>query len=134
MQMSDSGWATMLLSHQLEWHRTEDTLARARETGKLEADHAALRQRFIDLVAQYDQLATNYNQLRADFAELHNRALALADERNCKAQVIDKLLKEKAEREAERKIMQTELETAQGSVRLLNNIVKRHDPDFYWSE
>jgi chromosome segregation ATPase len=132
MQMSDSGalWGALLLSEQLEMDRRYDHRRRMRGIDQLQTDYAVLRQRFIDLVAQYDQLAANHNQLRAEFNEVHDRALALADEGNRNVQQIDQLLKEKAEREAEREIMQVDLKSALLDVKLLRNIIKQHDPDY----
>jgi hypothetical protein len=132
MHMSDSGgiWGAMLISQQLEMYRWEDHFDKMRGIDELQTEYAVLRQRFIDLVAQYDRLAADHNQLRADFNELRDRTLALADERNRNIEQIDLLSKEKAEREAEREIMQVDLKSALLDVKLLRNIIRQYDPDY----
>jgi hypothetical protein len=129
---SDVGLAgALLLSEQLSTDRFLDRLERNRAKAQLTADNALLRR-------DAEQIVARYNQLVAEFNDLLQRATEVAKEADRKDSVIAE-----REREAEalrnaKTALETEYERLRrentamwGEVQLLRNIVRQDHPDMY---
>jgi hypothetical protein len=84
--MSDDGALSgaMMLSQQLEMYRWMDTLERARNNNELAIDNALLRR-------DSEQIVASYNQLGAEFNDLLRRATEVAKEADRKDSLIAEL-------------------------------------------
>ena len=81
--MSDAGAfsGAMMLSQQLSMYRWMDTIERAWSNNELAVDNALLRREAAEIVARY-------NQLVADFNDLRRRAIEVAQEADRRGSVI----------------------------------------------
>jgi chromosome segregation ATPase len=131
--MSDEGAfsGAMMLSQQLRMYRWMDTLDRARNNNELAIDNALLRH-------DADQIVARYNQLVADFNDLLRRATEVAKDSDRKDSVIAELQREaealrnaKTFLEAECERLRQENKATWGEVQLLRNIVRQDHPDMY---
>jgi chromosome segregation ATPase len=121
----------MMLSQQLLMYRWMDTLDRARNNNELAIDNALLRH-------DADQIVARYNQLVADFNDLLRRATEVAKDSDRKDSVIAELKREaealrsaKTVLEAECERLRQENKATWGEVQLLRNIVRQDHPDMY---
>jgi len=131
--MSDDGALSgaMMLSQQLEMYRWIDTLDRARSDNELALDNALLRR-------DAEQIVARYNQLVAEFNDLLRRATEVAKDSDRKDSIIAELQREaealrnaKTVLEAECERLGQENKAARGEVQLLRNIVRQDHPDMY---
>ena len=131
--MSDDGALSgaMMLSQQLEMYRWMDTLERARNNNELAIDNALLCQ-------DAEQILACYNQLVAEFNNLLRRATEVATEADRKDSVIAELQHEAAELRSAKAVLETECEHLRGDnydkateIHLLRDIVRQDHPDRY---
>lgn len=131
--MSDDGALSgaMMLSQQLEMYRWADTLDRARSDNELTVDNALLRR-------DVEQIVARYNQMVAEFNDLLRRATEVAKDSDRKNSTIAELKREaealrnaKTVLEAECERLRQENKATWGEVQLLRNIVRQDHPDMY---
>jgi chromosome segregation ATPase len=131
--MSDDGALSgaMMLSQQLEMYRWIDTLDRARSDNELTVDNALLRR-------DAEQIVARYNELVADFNDLLRRATEVAKDSDRKDSVIAELKREAEALRSAKTILEAECERLRqenkatwGEVQLLRNIVRQDHPDMY---
>ena len=74
--MSDSGAfsGAMMLSKQLSMYRWMDTIERAWSNNELAVDNALLRREAAEIVARYNQLVADFNDLRRQAIEAAQEA------------------------------------------------------------
>jgi hypothetical protein len=130
--MSDDGALSgaMMLSQQLEMYRWIDTLERARSGNELAMDNALLRRDAEQIVAQYDQLV-------AEFNDLLRRAKEAAKEADRKDAIIAGLQNEAKELQSGRAFLEGECErlhranTGQAiRIQWLSDIVRQDRPGY----
>jgi predicted nuclease with TOPRIM domain len=129
---SDGGLAgALLLSEQLSTDRFLDRLERNRSTAQLTVDNAVLRR-------DAEQIVARYNQLVAEFNDLLQRATEVAKEADRKDSSIAELQREaealrnaKTVLEAECARLRRENKATWSEVQLLRNIVRQDHPDMY---
>jgi hypothetical protein len=129
---SDGGLAgALLLSEQLSTDRFLDRLERNRSTAQLTVDNALLRH-------DAEQIVARYNQLVAEFNDLLQRAREVAKEADRKDSTIAELEREaealrnaKTVLEAECERLRQENKGTWSEVQLLRNIVRQDHPDMY---
>jgi predicted nuclease with TOPRIM domain len=129
---SDGGLAgALLLSEQLSTDRFLDRLERNRSTAQLTVDNAVLRR-------DAEQIVARYNQLVAEFNDLLQRATEVAKEADRKDSSIAELQREaealrnaKTVLEAECARLRQENKATWSEVQLLRNIVRQDHPDMY---
>jgi predicted nuclease with TOPRIM domain len=129
---SDGGLAgALLLSEQLSTDRFLDRLERNRSTAQLTVDNAVLRR-------DAEQIVARYNQLVAEFNDLLQRATEVAKEADRKDSSIAELQREaealrnaKTVLEAECARLRQENNATWSEVQLLRNIVRQDHPDMY---
>jgi chromosome segregation ATPase len=131
--MSDDGALSgaMMLGQQLEMYRWIDTLDRARSDNELTVDNALLRR-------DAEQIVARYNELVADFNDLLRRATEVAKDSDRKDSVIAELKREAEALRSAKTILEAECERLRqenkatwGEVQLLRNIVRQDHPDMY---
>lgn len=73
--MSDCGGSAgaNVLSEQLSGYRLLDSLMRSREDSRLALNHATLHQNYVHVVKQHNNLAQDYNTLRAAALDMAKR-------------------------------------------------------------
>jgi predicted nuclease with TOPRIM domain len=129
---SDAGLAgALLLSEQLSTDRFLDRLDRNRSTAQLTVDNALLRR-------DAEQIVARYNQLVAEFNDLLERAREVAKEADRKDSTIAELEREtealrnaKTVLAAECERLRQENKATWSEVQLLRNIVRQDHPDMY---
>jgi hypothetical protein len=129
---SDGGLAgALLLSEQLSTDRFLDRLERNRANAQLTVDNALLR-------CDAEQIVARYNQLVTEFNDLLRRATEVAKDSDRKDFVIAELNREaealrsaKTVLEAECERLRQENKATSGEVQLLRNIVRQDHPDMY---
>jgi hypothetical protein len=121
----------LLLSEQLSTDRFLDRLDRNRANAQLTVDNALLRR-------DAEQIVARYNELVADFNDLLRRATEVAKDSDRKDSVIAELQREaeavrnaKTLLEAECESLRQENRATWGEVQLLRNIVRQDHPDMY---
>ena len=121
----------LLLSEQLSTDRFLDRLDRNRANAQLTVDNAFLRR-------DAEQIVARYNELVADFNDLLRRATEVAKDSDRKDSVIAELKREaealrsaKTILEAECQRLRQENKAMWGEVQLLRNIVRQDHPDMY---
>jgi hypothetical protein len=124
--MSDDGALSgaMMLSQQLEMYRWMDALERARNNKELAVDNALLRHESEQIVARYNHLVTEFN-------DLLRRTTEVAKEAERKDGVIAELGRANAALESECDRLRRENHTKATEIELLRNIVRRDHPDMY---
>jgi predicted nuclease with TOPRIM domain len=129
---SDGGLAgALLLSEQLSTDRFLDRLEWNRANAQLTVDNALLRH-------DAEQIVARYNQLVAEFNDLLQRAREVAKEADRKDSTIAELEREaealrnaKTVLEAEYERLRQENKATWSEVQLLRNIVRQDHPDMY---
>ena len=121
----------LLISEQLSTDRFLDRLDRNRANAQLTVDNALLRR-------DAEQIVARYNELVADFNDLLRRATEVAKDSDRKDSVIAELKREaealrsaKTVLEAECERLRQENKATWGEVQLLRNIVRQDHPDMY---
>ena len=131
--MSDDGALSgaMMLSQQLEMYRWADTLDRARSDNELTVDNALLHR-------DAEQIVARYNELVAEFNDLLRRATEVAKDSDRKDSVIAELQREAEALRNAKTVLEAECERLRqvnkatwGEVQLLRNIVRQDHPDMY---
>jgi chromosome segregation ATPase len=127
--MSDDGALSgaVMLSQQLRMYRWADTLDRARFNNELAVDNALLRREAEELVARYNQLVAQAN-------ELYRHATEVASDGARKDTVIAQLERAKTALEAECEQLRLELRDKATQIALLREIVRQDHPDRYLPE
>ena len=115
---SNDTWA---LSQQLAMYRTMDSRERNRADNSLALNDAAWRNRYDNLVDQYNRLLSDANRL----ADVHDRERALKDRQIAELTAANRAHESRAEKTA------LDLAGAKASVRLLRGIVRELRPDVY---
>ena len=130
--MSDDGALSgaMLLSQQLEMYRWIDTLERARSGNELATNNALLRHDAEQIVAQY-------NQIVAEFNDLLRRAKEAAKESDRKDAIIAGLQNEAKELQSGRVFLEGECERLRRAntgqairIQWLSDIVRQDRPGY----
>ncbi len=131
--MSDSGAfsGAMMLSQQLSMYRWMDRIERAWGNNELAVDNALLRREATEIVARY-------NQLVADFNDLRRQAIEAAQEADRRGSAIAELQHEAEALRCARVALEAECEHLRQAnkekgieIRLLRNIVRQDHPDMY---
>jgi hypothetical protein len=124
--MSDDGALSgaMMLSQQLRMYRWADTLDRARYNGELAVDNALLRREADELIARYNEIVIQAN-------DLHRHATAVANDSARKDSVIAELEHAKAALEAECERLRRKNHEQELKIRLLRDVVRQDHPDIY---
>jgi hypothetical protein len=125
---SDAGMAGwLLLSDQLSTYRFLDKLEQNRNDNELAVDNALLR-------CEAEELVARYNQLIAQANELYRRATEVANDSARKDTVIVQLEQAKAALETECDRLRLELRDKATQIALLREIVRQDHPDRYLPE
>jgi hypothetical protein len=127
-----AGW--LLLSDQLSTYRFLDKLEQNRHNDELVVDNSLLRREAEELVARYNQLLAQAN-------ELYWHATEVASDSARKYSVIAELEHRAQEHERATAALELECErlrlenrTKDGEIRLLYGLVRQYNPDFYLPE
>ena len=112
---------TWSLSQQLAMYRTMDSRERNRADNSLALNDAAWRNRYDNLVNQYNRLLSDAHRL----ADVHDRERALKDRQIAELTAANRAHENRAEKTA------LDLAGAKASVRLLRGIVRELRPDVY---
>ena len=129
---SDGGLAgALLLSEQLSTDRFLDRIERNRANAELAVDNALLRREATEIVARYNQLVGDYN-------DLHHRAIEAAQEADRRGSAIAELQHEAEALRRAKVALEAECERLRQAnkekgieIRLLRNIVRQDHPDMY---
>ena len=121
----------LLLSEQLSTDRFLDRLDRNRANAQLTVDNALLHR-------DAEQIVARYNELVADFNDLLRRATEVAKDSDRKDSVIAELKRQAEALRSAKTILEAECERLRqenkatwGEVQLLRNIVRQDHPDMY---
>jgi uncharacterized coiled-coil DUF342 family protein len=129
---SDGGLAgALLLSEQLSTDRFLDRLARNRANAELAVDNVLLRHEATEIVARY-------NQLVADFNDLRRQAIEAAQEADRRGSAIAELQHEAETLRSARDTLETECERLRQEnkekgieITFLRHILRQEHPDRY---
>ena len=133
MPMSDSGAfpGALMLSQQLSMYRWMDAIERAWSNNELAVDNALLTREAAEIVTRYNQLVTDFNDLR-------DRAIEAAREADRRGAVIGELQHEaealrsaKDSLEAECERLRQENKEKGIEITFLRHILRQEHPDRY---